>query len=742
MAKQRLDDFYFKVVIDGKEANVSLGQLSGALQQTEKTAKSSFDRIGDFSQKVFFIWEGFKRLAGPMKDMIRQANELEASNRKLAATSKLTGANLDELQKVANQSKTQFQLSTQQANEFTIQLTKLGQKAGDTSKTADAVGRLLDLAAAQGLDASQAMTAIQQAILGIDEGTDKLFQKNPSVIYAEYAKQIGTTAGRLNDQQKAQALLNAVMDDGMKVQGEYAKFLDSAAGKQALAATRAEELQAKLGTLINQIWVPMLELATPLIQFFTNLETGTQKMIIVTIAFAAAGWKLIPMFMAWNTSITVLGISLKTALGWIGLVITAITLLYTAWSNNFLGLRDATNTVWKYIKAFFLAFWDLIRDVGGRITTFITGIGNALMGLMKLDFQQMRQASVNVANAVVGDWANTSARLKAIWADALKDAPANAETRAYLSSNMRSSSSTATSTSRTSSSTDRRLADISIRGQYDGVPGPEMVQMQQASTDQLIELERLAADEKLRIQEQYWQDYQAQHRLGFATLEAGYDTFFGTILNKEMSAKEKREAIWESMKAAFIGTVGDMLKEYIFAQLKQTVVHQTETGKRVAVSLAAMAQEAAATLVSIGKTIGLMAAKLFAWFASKGPFGILLGLGAVPSLIAMVKGVISGLSKFAEGGIVNQATAALIGEGGSSEAVIPLDNRGAAFMANLIPKIAVNGGTGSVDFDAFANKVAQAIQDVNIRIEGVLSGQEFLRKEYPTYQRIEKERSF
>ena len=230
------------------------------------------------------------------------ANALETSQRKLNATSRLTGIEFGKLRSFSEDARKELGLSTKQANEFTIAVSKLTNKAGDVDKTGDAISRLLDLAAAQGLNAEEALVAIQQAILGIDEGTDKLFQKNPSVIYAEYAKQIGTTAGKLNDQQKAQALLNAVMTDGLKVQGEYQNFLQSAAGRQSTLAVKTEQLAAKFGKLAQQIGGPVVAALTKAADFFINAPPWVRNLAaalgIATVALKLFGGAIQALFVS------------------------------------------------------------------------------------------------------------------------------------------------------------------------------------------------------------------------------------------------------------------------------------------------------------------------------------------------------------------------------------------------------------------------------------------------------------
>jgi len=255
------------------------------------------------------------------------ADRSDIATRKLSATSRLTGASLAEMSAIADEAQERFSLNEKQASEFTIALTKLGQKSGDVSKTSTALERLLDLAAAQGLNAEQALVAIDQAILGIDEGTDKLFQKNPSAIYAEYAAQIGTTAGKLDDQQKAQALLNAVLESGLKVQGEYSEFLQSAQGDQARFASSAEQAAAKFGEFVQLIRGPILRGFTTVLDFLTKAPPEIRNLV-------AAGGGMILFLKLFAGAIQALFVSI----GPVGWLIAGISVLATL----FLGLQAAT----------------------------------------------------------------------------------------------------------------------------------------------------------------------------------------------------------------------------------------------------------------------------------------------------------------------------------------------------------------------------------------------------------------
>jgi hypothetical protein len=215
-----------------------------------------------------------------LKSSLEVANRYDNAQRQLAATAKLTGVNFGFLQSTSKAAQDEFKLSAISANAFTIELTKLASKAGDVGKASAGLEAFLDIGAARGLSADQTLKAVQQSILGIDEGTDKLFSKNPSVLYAEYAAQIGTTAGKLTDQQKAQAVLNAAMQDGAKVRGEYQRWLTTSQGQQFLLTQSLEQTQAVLGRALQ----PALVAIIPLVSKFAE---GIQWLVRETQVFGA-----------------------------------------------------------------------------------------------------------------------------------------------------------------------------------------------------------------------------------------------------------------------------------------------------------------------------------------------------------------------------------------------------------------------------------------------------------------------
>jgi len=276
-----------------KNAQGRLYDARNALKEVGQTAKMSKAQLLEFGENLTVVSAGvvaaFSKIRGSANSLLISYNDLEKSNRKLEATSKLTGTSFEFLKDVTKDAQVSLGLTVKDSNELTIALTKLGQKAGDTTKTKDALKALLDLGAAQGLDVDQSIVAINQAILGIDEGTDKLFQKNPSQIYKEFADSIGTTAGKLTDQQKAQALLNETVEKGGRVQGEYAKYLDTFAGKQQLLTQKLEVLKQGFGETVAKG-------VTPFVDALLEADNGSTKLAGGLVLVGGSITDLIPAF--------------------------------------------------------------------------------------------------------------------------------------------------------------------------------------------------------------------------------------------------------------------------------------------------------------------------------------------------------------------------------------------------------------------------------------------------------------
>src|SRR5690606_27214631 len=233
-----------RILGDASHASTTLKQFNAEVATHKRAFEKDFGEVARIAQRSMFVVGAV--VAGTAYT-IHQANQtydrFVQSNRKVEAAAKLTGVSVDFLRAAAEGVRRECELTSPQANEFVTEISKLTDKAGDISRTGDAVRAFINLGAAQGLNLEDTLTAVHQAILGIDEGTDKLFQKNPSVLYKEYADRIGTTVGKLTDQQKALALVTAAQEAYNRVGNEYSRFLQTAEGQQQRLNNELEEAQ-------------------------------------------------------------------------------------------------------------------------------------------------------------------------------------------------------------------------------------------------------------------------------------------------------------------------------------------------------------------------------------------------------------------------------------------------------------------------------------------------------------------
>lgn len=225
------------------------------------------------------------------RELVQATTDVARAQSQLTGTARISGLALDTLQSRARDTQGTFKLSAGLAAGYTTELTRLASKAGDASKAGAGITAFLNLGAARGYNATQTLQAVSQAVLGIDEGTDKLFGKNPSVLYAEYAARIGTTAGKLSDQQKAQALLDAALRDGERVRGAYTDFLTTTPGKLEQTRIKTEQLTQKIASALSPAFDAAADAASGLIDFVGEngpLVTGLATTVTATYALSKA----------------------------------------------------------------------------------------------------------------------------------------------------------------------------------------------------------------------------------------------------------------------------------------------------------------------------------------------------------------------------------------------------------------------------------------------------------------------
>jgi uncharacterized protein YjbJ (UPF0337 family) len=276
------------VVINGEEyVSKAADEAGKGMDRFAGGVKGWFKSFVDLKAAWDLAVQGARMLVDQVRNSFAAFDGYRSSLQKLEGAAKLTGIPLRTLQDIADNGRTAFKLSAGVANEFAAEVGKLAEKAGDTRKAKDALAAFLEIGAARGMSSAETLQAVQQAILGIDEGTDKLFGKNPSVLYKEYADRIGVSAAKLTDQQKAQALLTATVDGGLKVQGTYAKYLETTAGQQEQMNNGLESARVAFGQALDPLRAFTLQLGAKLMPVLAPIITLIAQGL--TLAFTGFG---------------------------------------------------------------------------------------------------------------------------------------------------------------------------------------------------------------------------------------------------------------------------------------------------------------------------------------------------------------------------------------------------------------------------------------------------------------------
>ena len=262
MAKRKVT-----VVINGEEhvseaTNAAEASLGGFVGKIPGWAKA----VGLLAAAYAVVSNAIGAVKDYVLDSIGAYDRFAASQTKLSAQSKLTGISLADLNRIADEGREKFGLSTVVANDAATTVGKYASRAGDAAKANELLARALDLGAASGLNAAETMEALEQGLRGQDEGFDKLLGKNPSAIWKEYADANGLAVGKMDDTTKRLAEITALMDAGEKVAGAYNDRTESGAGAQDRLNNKIDEAKVAFGQAIQPARIFIVQGLTNLVE--------------------------------------------------------------------------------------------------------------------------------------------------------------------------------------------------------------------------------------------------------------------------------------------------------------------------------------------------------------------------------------------------------------------------------------------------------------------------------------------
>ena len=265
---------------EGKLTEVQFANLAGRL----KTVSDEAERSG---QRSALSWGRFRatiagviaaivgsRAVAALRDWTGQAVELSRSLLRLNATARLYNIEQAELVRQAQFGRRELQLTTTVANGLAATTARFAALAGDAARAQELLARSLDLGAAQGMTAVEVGEALELTLRGQDEGLDRLLQKNPSVIHAEWAKANGRTVASLTETEKRLAIVNALIEGGRRVQGQYGQQLETDVGRLDRWNNLLREQRERVGAGLLPILADLAEFFEGPLVRATNIAAG------------------------------------------------------------------------------------------------------------------------------------------------------------------------------------------------------------------------------------------------------------------------------------------------------------------------------------------------------------------------------------------------------------------------------------------------------------------------------------
>lgn len=520
-----------KVTIDGKEAEISLAQLGASIQASMKKAsdatdqvKTKFQKFASTMQTAFYTLQNLSFFGPQLKEM--SALALKAQDVKKAFSEITPPDFLKTLRENVKGTVDDFTLM-----QGAVQAIDLGAST-EQLKTFAEFARLEALR--KGGDTA---TRFQEIISGVLRGSTELLD-NFGINLTDLNRKIEELAGpgkKLSAVERRAISVNAavaLMTERMKKFGDQA-VSDSERAKQF--ETNVANLKIQGGQLINTFLVPLQKLITPIVTLIGKLDQGTIAMI-GTLGLAAA-----TVFKVVIPALKAFGVASKSAMGWIGLIVAAIELLYMAWDTNFLGIRDAVDTVWRYLKG----FWEYIKGWAKTIGNVMTALGKMIWGALSLDREKAQAGWKELQTALVTGWTDTMLKIAAATKKGT-DPPAAVELKKnYQSAGLIAG--TAFGEGMKQGQANAQLGSTGLTGGIRGIAGPGVISINEKETVQSMEIMFTAFDKFML----YLSDTRQRAAETFGLIQSSINTVSAAITNAFFGARVKLKDVWRGIAMDF-----------------------------------------------------------------------------------------------------------------------------------------------------------------------------------------------
>lgn len=174
-----------------------------------------------------------------------------------------------------------------------------------------------DFAAFRNITSEQASETLIKGLAGSARGLKALGVDMSDTAMKAKALELGfdVVNGKLTEQQKVMVRASIIMQALQKVQGEIARSNGETAEETERAKERFQELLVTVGDKLLPVFNQFLSLASDLIDGFTSMDDGTQKLVITFAAMAAAAGPVALVIGGVTRGAGLLAVGLKALVG-------------------------------------------------------------------------------------------------------------------------------------------------------------------------------------------------------------------------------------------------------------------------------------------------------------------------------------------------------------------------------------------------------------------------------------------
>ncbi|NUO19944.1 hypothetical protein HUU59_10895 [bacterium] len=633
-----------KADVDAAFASLK-GELAGAEQVAKDTAAAASRSWEDSVAKIRNVAAiGFAAVAGSIGFAAREAAQGELGMSNFRSAVKNAGGDADALSNKLNDTAMRLQRLTGIADdEYIDAAARMTDITGDAAGSIDNLGLVADLAVARKIPLASAADAVARAMEGEIGALARIM---PGL--DEQVRALGENA-------KQADIVAVIFDRLAQFEGRAAAAADNTAGA-------VNKLKQEMAAAVENAGNPFLEIIrttaerlTPVVQK-TGEWAAEHQGVVAAIGAGAIG---LTGFLTVTSSIAL--VIPKVVTGMAMLKTAAIALAASPWTVVATGIIAVAGVAWQLSDAMTAT----AKSEGNlKKITEETGVS----------YQSLRIKQEEIFGKFADYRSGTDAQ-RAAWDNYVLSLYAAKEPLAMTEQQVNKNSAAHKVAAEQVSINASAIRDLMNAGleyqeaaalargavlptQEVSTTSPDAHEQELADYRDLVGAKGQIYIQGIELQEQADEQARARRIEAYAAeqelwrghlgiLGAGFDTFTNTLVNIEMTGRQRRDAIVRAGASFAIQLLSQQVKHAIASDILMTQSKVTSTVAGTAAVTGAAATEQAATAATNQGYLTQLATKIYSWYASFGPFGIPAAAATVAAIIAAIRGL-----RFAEGGVV------------------------------------------------------------------------------------------